>query len=108
MTTHELRAELDAALQTRKELGKEYEAEIIDSFLTKLDHQLDVKLDARLAEEPRRRGGGSPQQKLQGLSLMMAIPLSGIAGGTGGITGLIVCWAGIVGVNLAGALANKR
>ncbi|AUG77593.1 hypothetical protein CFP65_2774 [Kitasatospora sp. MMS16-BH015] len=105
MDTHELRAELDAAVQTRKELGKEYEAEVIDSFLTKLDAQLDVKIDSRLAaEEPRRKGGNSPQQKLQGLSLMMAIPLSGIAGGTGGLTGLIVCWAGIVGVNLASAL----
>ncbi|GAA2130914.1 hypothetical protein GCM10009760_04070 [Kitasatospora kazusensis] len=111
----EVKRDLDAAVQTRKELGKEYEAEIVDSFLARLDSRLDARVEQRVAERlagdsPRKPGkdGTSQQFKLQVVSLAMGIPLSGIAGGLGGLTGLVVCWAGIVGVNVAGALSDRR
>jgi hypothetical protein len=37
------------------------------------------------------------------VSLVLAVPLSAISGGLGGTTGLIVAWAGIVGINVAQA-----
>ncbi|MGW4647774.1 hypothetical protein [Kitasatospora sp. NPDC004289] len=108
----ELKRDLDAAVQTRKELGKEYEAEIVDSFLARIDSRLDARVEQRVSEQldggRRRGGGGGGASKLPIVSLVMGIPLSGVAAGTSGIWGLIVCWAGIVGVNMANALASHK
>jgi len=111
----DFRRDLDAAVQTRKELGPEYESEIVDSFLARLDSRLDARVEQRVAEQLGRtgepkpgRGGSSPQFKLQVVSLAMGIPLSGIAGSLGGLTGLVVCWAGIVGINVSSALSARR
>ncbi|GAA2840335.1 hypothetical protein RMN57_16040 [Kitasatospora sp. CM 4170] len=122
----DLRRDLDATLQARKELGKEYESELVDSFLTRLDARLDARVDSRVerrvaermddygpAHLARRRGFGRANSKLPLVSLVLGIPLTAIAtnGGTNGFTGfmgLVVCWTGIVGVNIAAALGDRR
>ncbi|MER5862720.1 hypothetical protein [Kitasatospora sp. NPDC002040] len=112
----DLKRDLDAALQTRKELGKEYEAEIVDSFLTRLDARIDAQVDQRVADRLAQHGVGregrggrswSGPGKLPVISLIMAIPLTGIAAGAD-LAGIVVCWAGIVGVNVAAALGSRR
>lgn len=116
----ELKKELDATLATRRELGPEYEDELIDSFLEKVDKRLDTAVDKRvrrqLAEQQmvvaRGAAPGRPQRPSpsypEGLgarlglavaSLVLAIPLSAIAVANAGMTGLATCWAGIVAVN---------
>ncbi|MGW7521187.1 hypothetical protein ACWGJ2_36985 [Streptomyces sp. NPDC054796] len=116
----ELKRELDASLQTRKELGPEYEDELVDSFLEKIEQRLDGVVDKRvrrqLAEQQmvvargsaRPAPGAQPHTYPDGLgarvglavaSLVLAIPLSAIAVVNGGLPGLLVCWAGVVGVN---------
>jgi len=112
----ELRKELDATLQTRRELGPEYESELVDSFLEKVDRRLDSVIDRRvrhrmaeqqmvLARGARAPHGGQPAEGpgavfgLAAISLVLAIPLSAIAAVNTGLAGLLVCWAGIVGVN---------
>ncbi|WP_461034889.1 hypothetical protein [Streptomyces mayteni] len=113
----DLRGDLEAAVQTRRELGDGYEAELIDSFLAKVEQRIDTTVDKRvrrqLAEQQMvvARGGRSsaaPQVESQGpgvafglaaLSLVLAIPLSAIAAAQGGVSGLLLCWVGIVGVN---------
>lgn len=126
----DLRRELDATLQARKELGKEYEDELVDSFLKRLDSRLDARVNRAVAEraddyEPSyrdrdyrdrgrpRRGGwgpGRPGNRLAVISLALGIPLTAIASSpaSGGFAGLLACWAGIVGVNFAAALSNRR
>ncbi|MFI6845326.1 hypothetical protein OG535_15490 [Kitasatospora sp. NBC_00085] len=122
----ELRRDLDATLQARKELGKEYESELVDSFLARLDARMDARLDARVerrvserlddygpAEHLRRRPFGRSGNRLPLVSLVLGIPLTAIAtdGGTNGFTGfmgLVVCWTGIVGVNFAAVLSDRR
>ncbi|MEN2419665.1 hypothetical protein AABB02_16380 [Streptomyces rimosus] len=118
MATHdpELRKELDATLQTRKELGPEYESELVESFLEKLDTTVDQRVRRQFAEQqmqvargaqpPRARAapgdGGSGYAERFGfatVSLVLAVPLSAIGAVNAGLTGLIVSWAGIVGVN---------
>ncbi|GAA5000646.1 hypothetical protein GCM10025734_35770 [Kitasatospora paranensis] len=107
----DLARDLDAALQTRKELGKEYENEVVDSFLARIDSRLDARVEQRVAERLGEAGAerprGNPHTKIQVLSLVMGIPLSGVAAGTAGLAGLVVCWAGIVGINLSSALAGR-
>jgi hypothetical protein len=116
----ELRKELDATLQTRKELGPEYEAELVEGFLEKLDASVERRVRRRLAEQqmvvargssPQGRGSASHTYP-EGLaariglavaSLVLAIPLSAIAVVHAGLPGLLVCWTGVVGVNAAQA-----
>lgn len=119
----ELRRDLDATLQARKELGKEYEDALVDSFVKRLDARLDARVERSVAErmddyEPRSNRGhqrrpGWGKRSGTGLavtSLVLGIPLTAIAGSpeSGGFAGLVVCWAGIVGVNLAAALGELR
>lgn len=120
----ELKKELDATLQTRKELGPEYESELVESFLEKLDSSVDRRVRRQLAEQqmvvargsssgPRAQQDRAGQQHhgqgypeglgarlgLAVASLVLAIPLSAIAAVNAGLAGLLVCWGGIVAVN---------
>jgi hypothetical protein len=118
MATHdpELRKELDATLQTRKELGSEYESELVESFLAKLDKDVDRRVRRQLAEQQIQvaRGSRPPRGGPGGgfgpggfgerfgvaiASMALAVPLSAIAAVNAGLVGLLVCWTGIVGVN---------
>ncbi|WP_377271015.1 hypothetical protein [Peterkaempfera sp. SMS 1(5)a] len=112
----ELQKDLDAAVQTRKELGAEYESEIVDSFLARVDARLDERVERRVADRlaeygpPMRRPGrdGRFAPRLAVVSMALGIPLSGVGGATAGATGLMVVWAGIVGVNVAASLSDRR
>lgn len=112
----DLKNDLDAAVQARKELGDGYESALVDSFLEKVEQRIDATVDRRvrrrLAEQQLVITGGSatgqsggeqrgpgPAFGMGALSLVLAIPLSGIAAGTVGFAGLLVAWGGIVGVN---------
>ncbi|MCF6526087.1 hypothetical protein [Streptomyces sp. JJ36] len=114
----ELKKELDATLQTRKELGPEYEAELVESFLEKLDSTVERRIRRQLAEQQMvvargrspRGGASSPESPtypdglgarlgLAVASLVLAIPLSAIAAVNTGLPGLLACWGGIVAVN---------
>ncbi|WP_129842247.1 hypothetical protein [Streptomyces sp. RFCAC02] len=111
----DLRTDLDAALQTRKELGEAYEAELVDGFLEKVEQRVDATVDKRVRRQLAEQQmviarGGRPQTPdqyrgpgsefvLAAISLVLAIPLSAIAAANSGLNGLLTCWAGIVAVN---------
>ncbi|MER5355574.1 hypothetical protein ABT093_35265 [Kitasatospora sp. NPDC002551] len=128
---HDLKRDLDATVQARKELGPEYESELLDSFLSRLDARLDARVERRVGERlgpadgyghpaaagrpygppgyghhPRRPGRSGVRLPI--VSMALGIPLSGIAAGAAGFWGLLVCWGGIVGVNFSAALAERR
>ncbi|MBZ4319058.1 hypothetical protein [Streptomyces huiliensis] len=111
----ELKKDLDASLQARKELGADYEAELVDSFLEKVEHKLDGAMERRLRRQAaeqrmtaarggRPDGGGEfgtfgERFGFAVVTLVLAIPLSAIGAANAGLSGLLVTWAGIVGVN---------
>ncbi|WP_030617518.1 hypothetical protein [Streptomyces sclerotialus] len=112
----ELRKELDATLHTRRELGPDYEAELLDSFMEKLDRAVDTRVRRQVAERQMQVARGARPQHAQGLpsgfserfgfaatSLVLAVPLSAIGAVNAGLAGLLVTWVGIVGVNVAQA-----
>ncbi|GAA4851846.1 hypothetical protein [Kitasatospora terrestris] len=101
----DLRRELDAALQTRKELGPEYEKEIIDSFVARLGGRLDGPVEHRPAPVPEK--SRNRRFTIQILSLVMGVPLTAIAVEGAGVVGLLACWLGIVGVNVSSALGER-
>ncbi|MFD7687165.1 hypothetical protein [Streptomyces sp. NPDC059781] len=113
----ELKKELDASLQARRELGEEYESALVDSFLEKVDQRIDGVVERRMrrqfAEQQMTvaRDSRSPQATDSWgerfgfgiVSLVLAVPLSAIGGGVGDLPGLLVAWLGIVGVNVVQA-----
>ncbi|GHG77294.1 hypothetical protein GCM10018779_56170 [Streptomyces griseocarneus] len=118
----DLKKDLDATLQTRKELGPEYEQELLDSFLERVEERIEQKLDATAEKQVRRHlaerrmaaARGRPADGLgtgtfgerfgfAAVSLVLAVPLSAIGAVNAGLPGLLVSWAGIVGVNVAQA-----
>ncbi|MEV6313957.1 hypothetical protein [Streptomyces sp. NPDC051776] len=127
---NDLKKDLDATVRARRELGSDYEAELIESFLEKVEQRLDGTLDQRMrrrlaehqmvvargsAPDPSRGpGGGSTFGERFGfglVSLVLAVPLSAIGVVNEGLPGLVVAWAGIVGVNAvhaAGRLPWRR
>ncbi|AJE41031.1 hypothetical protein CP978_14300 [Streptomyces nodosus] len=113
----DLKKELHATLQARRELGEEYESALVDSFMEKIEQRLDGTIDRRLrrqlAEQQMTvaRGARSPGTTdswgerfgFAVVSLVLAIPLSAIAGAFGHLAGVLLAWVGIVGVNVVQA-----
>ncbi|AWW39211.1 membrane protein [Streptomyces sp. AS58] len=109
----DLKKELDATLQARRELGEEYESALVDSFLEKVDQRIDGAVERRVRRQVAEqqmaaaRDTRSPEPTDSWgerfgfgiVSLVLAVPLSAIGGGVAGLPGLLVAWAGIVGVN---------
>ncbi|MFF4491427.1 hypothetical protein ACFY0F_34085 [Streptomyces sp. NPDC001544] len=113
----DLKKELNATLQARRELGEEYESALVESFLEKVDQRIDGAVERRvrrqLAEqqlqvargsrEPRNGDSWGERFGFAIVSLVLAVPLSAIGGALGHTTGLFAAWVGIVGVNVAQA-----
>ena len=109
MATSSLSAdEIRAAAETHRELPPEYQNAVIESFLAKVDREIDARVDARLASHghgrPRERRPRSPAFFALA-SMVLGIPLSAIAVAAGqhpaGFWGLLVVWVGIVAINVA-------
>jgi hypothetical protein len=84
------REEARAALEARRELGPEYEDQVVDALVDKIEQ--------RLAERRPARGQGAVTPLVLG-SLGVSIPLIAIAGGTVGLAGVIAVCVAIVLVN---------
>ncbi|WUT08238.1 hypothetical protein OG802_14315 [Streptomyces sp. NBC_00704] len=117
----DLKKELDATLQTRRELGEEYESALVDSFLEKVDQRIDSAVERRvrrrLAEQQMAtaRGTRSPGSADSWgerfgfgiVSLILAIPLSAVCGAFAGFAGVVTTWIGVVGVNFVQAARSN-
>jgi hypothetical protein len=97
------REELQAALNARRELGAEYEPQIVDSFLEKIERRLEQRAGQAPARRERPREHHMVTPMVLG-SLGLAIPLIGVAGATAGLGGVLVVAVAIVLVNLVAML----
>ncbi|WP_318203164.1 hypothetical protein [Streptomyces sp. SCL15-4] len=118
----DLRGELEATVRARAELGEDYDVALVGSFLEKVERRIDDAVDRRVrrqlaerrladARPARRPAGGGSWAERYGfalITLVLAIPLSAIAGGMAGLSGMVVAWLGIVGVNAAQAVRLNR
>ncbi|MEU3512575.1 hypothetical protein ABZ733_32830 [Streptomyces longwoodensis] len=109
----ELKKELNATLQARRELGEEYDSALVESFLEKVDQRIDGAVERRVrrqlaehqmvaardARAPKATDSWGERFGFGIVSLVLAVPLSAIGAGTAHLPGLIVSWFGIVGVN---------
>jgi hypothetical protein len=113
----ETRREIQAALGARRELGLEYEEAIAAGLLDRVN-QLALMRASEIRREAERVDQMAEVEKanrthrfvLGIISLGVGIPITGISASVvdPGIVGLLVSWAGIVGVNVAAAINPRR
>ncbi len=102
----ELRPELEATVRSRAELGPEYESLLIERFLEQLDRSIEARIEAHLADHPQPEPAAQPaftKEMVGGLAATMGIgiPITAIAGGIGGLPGIMAVWLCIALIWLA-------
>ena len=109
----ETRRDVEAALAARRELGLEYEEAIAAGLLDRVNQLAlmragDLRREAELAQESAGAEKESRTQRfvLGIISLGVGVPITAISASSvePGVVGIIISWAGIVGVNVAAAL----
>jgi hypothetical protein len=114
--------EIRAAAETHKELGPDYQAAVIESFLDKVGREIDARVDARMrgAEAAQYSQPAPPATRqhhdrtvfaLAVISLIAGIPLSGIAlslSNGHAPSALLVVWLGIAVINVAYTVNIRR
>lgn len=111
--------EIRAAAEIHRELGPDYQSAVIESFLDRVDREIDARVEARIAaglgaSGPRTESRpvrlprhGQPTMIALG-SMVLGIPLSAVAVASGahpaGFWGLLVVWAAIAAINIAYAI----
>ncbi len=91
------RDELDAILSARQDLGAEYNDELADLLMEKLDAEIDRRVKARMQKAPEK-STFSPAVPIT--SLALAIPSTAIAAAMLGFRGALVVWAAVIIVNI--------
>ncbi len=90
------REEVRSALAARRELGPDYEDEVVDALVEKIER----RLEARDSELKRRR---DHQKELMLGSMGISIPLLAIAAVFGGLPGIALVCAALAVVALVAA-----
>jgi hypothetical protein len=107
------RHEMEAFLETRRELGPTYEKEIVDAFAERIERAVEARSGGEAEDRRRRRdeerGDRQRQLALGIVSIGAGIPITIPLAVTDHPFSLLVSWAGIVGVNAAHAwVVNAR
>jgi hypothetical protein len=111
----EVRRDVEAALAARRDLGPDYDDHVAAGLAERVEQlaayrTADLRSDLDRRREDREDASSSRTQTfvLGLVSLGAGIPISAISVVQADVPGLLVAWAGIVGVNLANAWARRR
>ena len=110
--------DLRAAAETHQELGPEYRDAVLDSFLDRVNREIDARVDARLRQAPAASPPPAPRAPknvnvmvIALGSMILGIPLTAIVVAAGahpaGFLGVLVVWIAIAAINL-GYAARMR
>ena len=102
------REDFSSLVEARRELGEEMEPAVIDAFLDRVEAAAEERAAQRRRPSPPAWNDGRGEQlALSIVSLGTGIPITAIAAEQGGVVGMLVVWAGIVGVNFSFARRNR-
>ena len=85
--------ELAATIAARQELGPAHDDELVAGFLDRIEREIDRRVDERVARRAPAKRASSP---LHPGTLGVCIPIVAIAGGIGGVAGLIAAFTALV------------
>ena len=106
------RTEVEAVLETRRELGLRYDAELVDGFADRIERAVDERVSAELARRTRAdavvASAGPRQLALAIISLVACIPICIPLGVNDKLGPMIVALLAIVAINYAHAWQSKR
>ena len=108
------RSELEAVLETRRELGPQYDAALVSSFADRIERAVATRVDEELTSGGRTQraheSAGKRQLALGIVTGVMGVPITAIslAVGDAALPQLLVSWAGLVGINWAHAVQSRR
>ncbi len=106
------RSEIEAVLETRRELGVSYDAALVDSFADRIERAVQQRSEettgARDLHRLQRESAGKRQLALGLVSVIAGIPITLPLGLTDNLPALVISWLGIVGVNAAHAATANR
>lgn len=104
-------SELEAVLETRRDLGPSYDRALVDSFADRVERAVAARSEeqtgALLRHERAKASAGARQLTLGIISVAAGIPITIPLSLTDHIAALIVSWAGLVGVNAAHAWQSR-
>lgn len=103
------RQEVEAFLETRRELGPAYDADLVDALAERIEKVVETRVaQATTASADRGRASaeGAKRQFVLGIvSLGAGIPITAISAALADVPGLFLSWLGIAAVNAAHAAA---
>lgn len=108
------RRDIEALLAARRDLGRDYESDLIDSFTERVERAITVRREAdvrRADRADRAHGAGQIRQFVIGLvSLGVGVPITivPITATSEGLPAVALGWLGIIGVNFAHSRAIKK
>jgi hypothetical protein len=86
-------------IKAEQDLGAEFEGEMVDSLVARIERALAARIEAKIARariSGRRPGAGVNPLGLLAITMALGIPLTAVAGGIGGLPGIIAVWAALV------------
>ena len=98
--------EIEAFLETRRELGASYDRELVDAFADRIERAVRERSgqSAFAGVSERAAAEASQRQLVLGIvSIGAGIPITAIAGIFADVPGMAVAWLGIAAVNAAHA-----
>ena len=113
----ETRRDIEAALAARRELGPEYHDSIAAGLAERVEQLAAIRTAELRHEAEIQEREAKQQQSTRGqrlalaiVSLVMGVPITGISANyvDPALLGVLVSWAGIVGVNVAAGLRRKN
>jgi hypothetical protein len=111
------RSEVEAVLETRRELGLRYDAELVDGFADRIEAEVDRRVGAELQSrqhaQAAHRSAGARQLALGIISMVAGIPITAISLAVPenldlSVFSLMFSWGGIAAVNAAHAWQSRR
>ena len=112
----ETRRDIEAALAARRELGPDYHDSIAAGLAERVEQLAAIRTAELRHEAEIQEREAKQQQSTRGqrlalaiVSLVMGVPITGISANyvDPSLLGVMVSWAGIVGVNVAAGLRRK-
>ena len=106
------RSEIEAVLETRRELGQQYDAALVDGFAERIERAVEERVSDELATRKRAdaivASAGPRQLALGIISLVACIPICIPLGLQGQYAALVIALLAIVAINYAHAWQSKR